>query len=224
MKFRYDINALRALAVTAVVLFHYKVDFVPGGFVGVDVFFVISGYLMTSIIMGRLAKGKFSIWDFYYDRAKRIVPRSPWHVLCPARGRLLFAGTGNLSLPWFYIDCRAPLLFEFSVLGSNRLFRCAKRHQMAPAYLEPFGGMAVLYGLSDPSHGTSQIREDATLYRSNSLGLLQFCHVLLCIWFSQEDPIAIFYLYPQRAVGLLLAPAKGVGIARGRDRRLAIPE
>ena len=74
MKFRYDINALRALAVTAVVLFHYKVDFVPGGFVGVDVFFVISGYLMTSIIMGRLAKGKFSIWDFYYDRAKRIVP------------------------------------------------------------------------------------------------------------------------------------------------------
>ena len=59
MKFRYDINALRALAVTAVVLFHYKVDFVPGGFVGVDVFFVISGYLMTSIIMGRLAKGRF---------------------------------------------------------------------------------------------------------------------------------------------------------------------
>src|SRR6202040_2392619 len=74
MKFRYDINALRALAVTAVVLFHYTVDFVPGGYVGVDVFFVISGYLMTTIIMGRLAKGKFSIWDFYYDRAKRIVP------------------------------------------------------------------------------------------------------------------------------------------------------
>jgi peptidoglycan/LPS O-acetylase OafA/YrhL len=74
MKFRYDINALRALAVTAVVLFHYKINFVPGGFVGVDVFFVISGYLMTSIIMGRLAKGKFSIWDFYHDRANRIVP------------------------------------------------------------------------------------------------------------------------------------------------------
>ena len=56
MNFRYDINALRALAVTAVVLFHYKVVFVPGGVVGVDVFFVISGYLMTAIIMGRLAE------------------------------------------------------------------------------------------------------------------------------------------------------------------------
>jgi peptidoglycan/LPS O-acetylase OafA/YrhL len=74
MKFRFDINALRALAVTAVVLFHFKVDVIPGGFVGVDIFFVISGYLMTSIIMGRLAKGKFSIWEFYNDRAKRIVP------------------------------------------------------------------------------------------------------------------------------------------------------
>src|ERR1700730_19451582 len=74
MKFRYDINALRALAVTAVVLFHYKVDFVPGGYIGVDVFFAISGYLMTIVIVGRLANGKFRILDFYYYRAKRIVP------------------------------------------------------------------------------------------------------------------------------------------------------
>jgi peptidoglycan/LPS O-acetylase OafA/YrhL len=63
MKFRYDINALRALAVTAVVLYHYKVNFIPGGFVGVDVFFVISGYLMTTIITERLAKGSFGLWN-----------------------------------------------------------------------------------------------------------------------------------------------------------------
>src|SRR5215472_11399247 len=74
MKFREDINVLRALAVTAVVLYHYKVNFIPGGFVGVDVFFVISGYLMTAIIAGRLEKGSFSIWAFYCDRARRIIP------------------------------------------------------------------------------------------------------------------------------------------------------
>lgn len=48
-KFRSDINGLRAIAVLGVVLFHYKPDWLPGGFAGVDVFFVISGFLMTGI-------------------------------------------------------------------------------------------------------------------------------------------------------------------------------
>src|SRR5437868_6666019 len=74
MKFRTDINALRALAVTTVALYHYKVNFIPGGFVGVDVFFVISGYLMTTIITERLAKGSFGLLDLYNQRARRIVP------------------------------------------------------------------------------------------------------------------------------------------------------
>jgi peptidoglycan/LPS O-acetylase OafA/YrhL len=74
IQFRTDINALRALAVAAVVLFHFKVNVFPGGFVGVDVFFVISGYLMTSIITRRLDKGSFSLIGFYRDRARRIVP------------------------------------------------------------------------------------------------------------------------------------------------------
>jgi peptidoglycan/LPS O-acetylase OafA/YrhL len=74
IQFRTDINALRALAVVAVVLFHFKVNVFPGGFVGVDVFFVISGYLMTSIITRRLEKGSFSLIGFYRDRARRIVP------------------------------------------------------------------------------------------------------------------------------------------------------
>ena len=74
IQFRNDINALRALAVTAVVLFHYKVSIFRGGFVGVDVFFVISGYLMTAIITRRLDKGTFGVLDFYRDRARRIIP------------------------------------------------------------------------------------------------------------------------------------------------------
>lgn len=74
MKFRYDINALRAIAVLGVVLFHYKVPYFSGGFSGVDVFFVISGYLMSRIIMDSLDNGTFSIIDFYQKRFKRIVP------------------------------------------------------------------------------------------------------------------------------------------------------
>lgn len=72
--FRQDINALRAWAVIAVVLYHFGVLGFSGGFVGVDIFFVISGYLMTGIIVSGLEAGKFSILDFYFARIKRIIP------------------------------------------------------------------------------------------------------------------------------------------------------
>ncbi len=74
MNFRYDINGLRAFAVLAVVIFHFNASWLGGGFAGVDVFFVISGYLMTRIIVGRYDAGKLSIWGFYLDRGRRIIP------------------------------------------------------------------------------------------------------------------------------------------------------
>ena len=74
MEFRSDINGLRAMAVLLVLFFHFNVPLISGGFVGVDVFFVISGYLMTGIIFTKLDAGKFSFIDFYLARGKRIVP------------------------------------------------------------------------------------------------------------------------------------------------------
>lgn len=72
--FRQDINGLRAWAVMAVVLYHFGIPLASGGFVGVDVFFVISGYLMTGIICSGLQREKFSVWQFYLARARRILP------------------------------------------------------------------------------------------------------------------------------------------------------
>nr|UNK06644.1 hypothetical protein MN210_03760 [Psychrobacter sp. PraFG1] len=66
MKFRTDINGLRAIAVIAVVLFHFNPAWMPGGFAGVDVFFVISGFLMTGIIFRGLENNCFLI--FYYNK------------------------------------------------------------------------------------------------------------------------------------------------------------
>lgn len=74
LKFRYDINALRAISVIGVLLFHYKVSFFEGGFAGVDVFFVISGYLMSKIIINGINRNNFSLSEFYGRRLKRIVP------------------------------------------------------------------------------------------------------------------------------------------------------
>ena len=72
--FRHDINALRAVAVVGVLLFHFAVWPFGGGYAGVDVFFVISGFLMTDIIVRRQAAGTFGVFAFWRDRARRIVP------------------------------------------------------------------------------------------------------------------------------------------------------
>lgn len=102
MQFRKDISGLRAIAVIAVVLFHFNASWVPGGFAGVDVFFVISGYLMTGIIFRGLEQKNFSILNFYTARANRIIPALA--ALCLA---LLVFG-------WFYLT---PL--DYKALGHH---------------------------------------------------------------------------------------------------------
>jgi len=73
-KYRPDIDGLRALAVLSVVAFHAFPNGVQGGFIGVDIFFVISGYLISTIIFQNLEKGTFSFTEFYIRRIKRIFP------------------------------------------------------------------------------------------------------------------------------------------------------
>jgi len=74
MKYRSDIDGLRALAVLPVILYHAGFDWFSGGFVGVDVFFVISGYLIATIIISEIAEENFSLIDFYERRSRRILP------------------------------------------------------------------------------------------------------------------------------------------------------
>jgi len=74
IRFRKDINGLRAIAVIAVVLFHFNETWLLGGFAGVDVFFVISGFLMTGIIFRGIEQENFSILKFYIARADRLIP------------------------------------------------------------------------------------------------------------------------------------------------------
>lgn len=102
--FRADINGLRAVAVLAVVLFHFGIAGFSGGYVGVDVFFVISGYLMTRIILSPLAANRFSVLGFYLARARRIFPALAalgalllaygWAVLSPMDYKLLAKHAG----------------------------------------------------------------------------------------------------------------------------------
>lgn len=90
--FRTDINNLRAIAVLSVVFYHFKPSVLSGGFVGVDIFFVISGYLMTKIIVSGLLNGSLSIVEFYLSRINRILP--PLIFMC---GFLFVFGYSFLS-------------------------------------------------------------------------------------------------------------------------------
>ena len=74
LQYRPEIDGLRAIAVLPVVLFHAGFQWFQGGYIGVDVFFVISGYLITTLLIEDLKAGRFSIADFYERRAKRILP------------------------------------------------------------------------------------------------------------------------------------------------------
>src|SRR5687767_2193589 len=74
VKYRPDIDGLRTIAILPVLFFHAGVPGLSGGFVGVDVFFVISGYLITSIITREIGEDRFSILTFYERRIRRILP------------------------------------------------------------------------------------------------------------------------------------------------------
>lgn len=120
--FRQDINGLRAWAVVAVILYHFGIAGFSGGFIGVDVFFVISGFLMTGIIVTSLennsamggAEGKFSLAAFYGSRARRIIPAllalcavlliAGWFLLSPLDYRAL--GTHTISALGFFSNIK----------------------------------------------------------------------------------------------------------------------
>jgi peptidoglycan/LPS O-acetylase OafA/YrhL len=110
-KYRADIDGLRAIAVLAVVAFHAFPTRMKGGFIGVDIFFVISGFLITTIIFLNLEKNRFSFSDFYIRRIKRIFPALlvvlglsyafGWFILFPDEyqqlGKHIAAGAGFIA-------------------------------------------------------------------------------------------------------------------------------
>lgn len=131
MKFRFDIGFLRAFAVIVVLLFHYKVPSFYGGFIGVDIFFVISGYLMTSIILSGFARNAFSIIAFYQRRINRIVPA----LLCMIIGTLLFAFFYYLPFDYMQISTYAA---SASIFMSNIYFAIKSGYFDVPSQFNPY--------------------------------------------------------------------------------------
>ena len=100
MKYRKEIDGIRALAIISVILFHAFPNIFPGGFIGVDIFFVISGYLISTIIFTNLNNKNFNIFYFYNRRIKRIFPS------------LIIVIFSSLVCGWFFL-----FTYEYINLG-----------------------------------------------------------------------------------------------------------
>ncbi len=200
-KYRPDIDGLRAVAVLSVVLYHVGSSLFSGGYVGVDVFFVISGYLITTIIVKEIASGSFSIARFYERRARRILPALTAMVAATLLvGNLLLADSGRVDLGRSAI---ATALFS-----SNILFFLQAGYFDGPAEMKPLlhtWSLAVeeQYYIFFPLLLILIARFSKRRYLAWLAGLGALS-LLACIVVTRIDASAAFYLIPTRAWELFL--------------------
>lgn len=209
LKYRPDIDGLRAIAVLAVVLYHYGIGALPGGFVGVDIFFVISGYLITGIIQKEIERGVFTFSGFYERRIRRIFPAlfamllatlfvGAW-VLLPSD--LVRLGNGTF----------ATLLFASNVLfwRQSGYFDTGSEynpllHTWSLAVEEQFYiGLPILLIL---------LHRYVKGWLKPTLVVCTIVSFALCVWIQGLRPSATFFLSPFRAWELLLGGWLAVGV------------
>lgn len=221
MEYRKEIDGLRAVAVTAVVLYHAHVSAFSGGFVGVDVFFVISGYLITSGLLEQQAKGHLSIRGFYARRARRILPALITVLLVSA-----LAGWFILP-PWSMREFAASIL---AVLGfsSNFLFWKTSGYFAPSADVVPLlhtWSLAVeeQFYLLFPLLLAACLRFERRVLGA-VVGVAAALSFALALWLVTDNPTAAFYLSPARfwesLLGSLLAFADLRQLAPDRLRQV----
>ena len=213
--YRADIDGLRSLAVVPILLFHAGFSSFAGGFVGVDIFFVISGFLITSILAKDMAEGLFSLALFYEKRIRRIFPAlfvmllvtslAAWFLLFPfdlrAYGKSLIAATGFVANLWFwsqsgYFDTESelkPLLHTWSLAVEEQFYLFFPLLLMLAMRFWRDGKVmvAVLFVLS----------------------------LALSVYSVRVNPDATFYLIPTRAWELLMGSALALGLVPSSSSR-----
>lgn len=196
LKYRADIDGLRAIAVLSVVFFHAGIG-ASGGFVGVDIFFVISGFLITTNIKKQLDQGTFSIFSFWEKRIRRILPALFFLVFS-----VLIAGY-FLSLPYHYLITSVSAISIFFFASNIQFYRTT-------GYFQPNAE-------ENPLLHTWSLSVEEQFYlliplllfgiyyfrkRKFALPALIFITLLsigFSIYWIEKDPVGTFYLLPTRA-------------------------
>lgn len=201
MKYRREIDGLRAVAVVPVILFHAGFSAFSGGFVGVDIFFVISGYLITTIIVSELERDSFSLLRFYERRARRILPALFFMMLC------------CLPFAWFWMlpqDLRrfSASLVAVPLFASNILFFVTSGYFDTVSELKP-----LLHTWSLAVEEQYYVLFPLLLMLAwkfgrrwvvGSLLALGVVSVAVAQWGAAAQPSFAFYLLPARGFELLI--------------------
>ena len=213
MQYRAEIDGLRTLAVMSVVFFHFNMFHIGGGYLGVDIFFVISGYLMTYIITDELKKGDFSFSRFYLRRARRILP-ALFAMLAVTLAVVCLAGLAPKYMRQFFGSLQAAI---FS--GGNIFFYLVSGYWDGAAATKPllhtwslgveeqfyFGLPLLLWGIF------ALFRKNAARCTSAILGLLIVISLVSFIYVGRKvDQDFAFYMLPTRMWELLLGSCSAV--------------
>ena len=215
VKYQPEVDGLRAVAVIPVVLFHAGFSWFSGGYVGVDVFFVISGYLITSIILGEQAHGRFSILGFYERRARRILPA------------LFLVAIACLPFAWLWMTPHHLKSFAQSLVATvfflpNVYFVLKSGYFDADADEKPLLHMWSL-GVEEQYYIFFPLLVIWSLKRSSRVlvavvAAIAIVSLALSEWASWTHQLGNFYLAPTRAwelaIGSLVAMASAYGTTR----------
>ena len=200
LTYRPEIDGLRAIAVSSVILYHAGVWPFGGGYVGVDIFFVISGYLITSILLSDMDRGKFSFVQFYERRIRRIFPAlflvlacasvAAWLLLTP--GQLRYFGQSVLATVLFL----ANFLFAWKTdyfAGDSELLPLI--HMWSLAVEEQFYVVFPVILLA--------LRRWRIMGLNTAFTVLFALSLAWCLYSETRYPVANFFLMPGRAWELL---------------------
>jgi peptidoglycan/LPS O-acetylase OafA/YrhL len=219
--YRPDIDGLRAIALLSVVVYHIDATLIPGGFTGVDMFFVISGFLISQHIIGDIERGTFSMAEFYRRRVKRL-----------ALPLLLVLAVTMAVAYWLLLPA------DFSRAADSALFSLAS---LANVYFWKFGGSGY-FGLDRDTmpllHLWSLGIEEqfymgwplllALAYRRSRAQLFVIASVIVAaasfafgeLWFATHDSF-VYYMLPSRVGELLMGALVAMAVLRGVEKRLS---
>lgn len=217
--YRPDIDGLRALAILPVLFFHAGLGLFEGGYVGVDVFFVISGFLITKIIYGEISEGNFSILRFYERRARRILPAL--FAVCA----FSFVAAWWLFVPLDFQDFSRSLAAAM-LFASNILFMDETGYFAQPSEVKPLlhtWSLAVeeQYYIVFPlllALAAKFFRQHIGLF----VVLLLLASFAACVWATGYRPVYAFFLSPTRAWELMIGSVLALGLIPAIKDRMAL--
>lgn len=235
LPFRADIEGLRAIAILLVVAAHADVPWLAGGFVGVDVFFVLSGYLITGLLVREAAAtGTIGFADFYARRFRRLMPGLLLMLACTGlAGWLLVAPADQPAQAMAAVSAAAWLSnfhFAFSDLGyftpgaETNLYLHTWSLGVEEQFYVVWPALLVL-SLGAWKHATRATTPDRL---KTALAVVLVASLLASLWWTRKEPLLAFYMMPARAwqfaLGALIFLQFGEGGDAARKSDVARPD